>query len=191
MNWLRRPTIQSCVVDHDPICIGPLTPVTLSLQGWGFVSVAAREHPRWPGIRNSFVPGRTVLTFAVPNGANLHIRCRNVFGWVSTAFAVRERNADLGTFNLPDVKVTSPRVVTNLPRSARRSGRIFTKRHRWLTPRLGAIKLAKATIGSVSCSVRLPKGGLLLPSSKILHKAIKLIFRRKQIQPWIEDRHSS
>ncbi|MCX7176054.1 MAG: hypothetical protein NT159_19445 [Proteobacteria bacterium] len=179
------------MVDHDPICIGPLTPVTLSLQGWGYVSITAHEHPNWPGLRNTFVPGRNVLTFVAPTGANLRIRCGNLFGWVNAAFAVRERNMELGTFNLPDVKATSPRVVINLPRGTGWAREIFAKRHRWLTPRMGAIKLAKATIGNVSGSVCLQKGEVFIPSGNILYKPIRLVIRRKQIQPWIEDRHSS
>lgn len=191
MNWLARPTIESCVVDHDPICIGSLTPVTLSLQGWGYVSITAREYPQWPGIRNTFVPGKNVLSFPAPNGAILRIRCCNLFGWASVLFVVRERNVDLGTFNPPEVNAAAPRVVVKLPQVTVRGGRIFTKQHSWLTPRLGMVKLARATVSNVTCSVRPAKGEFLLPSSRILHKSIKSVFRRNQIQPWIEDRHSS
>jgi len=151
MSLLTKPTLYFCDASHAPLIMGQVTPLTLKINGWGYLSIAAPEQSDWPVQRRALSPGKHELNILAPTGATLIIRCINLFGGEKTFFTVPSQNPELRPLKVP----------------------VFAMPSRTLKFRLHTRLSTRLKRGHVQFSVRLPKHKVKLPKVSILLSTIR------------------
>lgn len=114
MSLLSRPRPASVTADHDPVCIGDLTIISLKLVGCARFHVSSKLHPQWKGVSQWYGPQDENLSFPAPTGAPLRIRCIGPFGWSITHFTVPLRNTSFAKVPRPGVELRLPELPSSL-----------------------------------------------------------------------------
>jgi hypothetical protein len=101
MSWLRKPSIVYCKAAHDLICKGNITPLNISLEGWGVFWIQSDSISGWRGIIRIFGNDLHDASFNAPMGAELKIHFLNVFGIQSQKFLVPHESEQLQNLEPP------------------------------------------------------------------------------------------
>ena len=75
------PQIHSCHFPHHVQGVGQLTPLRISVSGWGILQVKTIGKTEFAGYKKSLSANSHEIELNVPKGSRIQIRLWNLFGW--------------------------------------------------------------------------------------------------------------